>query len=358
MDEQAREQTYFSALTTEHFVMQSVASTTVSESSSRASLYLLTLSSSLVAIGFVAGTPDAFGPFVAAVLPVVFVLGIFTTVRLVDTGVENIQAQRTIARIRRRYAELTPDARVVFAQPTDDVSEEALAMIGVRPGRLLLLFTIASTVGAVNAVVAGIGSVLLVTWLIGAAATPLAVIVGVVVAIVMLGLVIAYQRRRYALMDAAEARRWGDGLDLAGRAPNPPARSIRWRSTRRLAAAAPPQPEFVDARDHKDGDERDEPEERDPAGGRRLISIEDELRRLRRERTEVDHRQEDRTARGEEDPEPRTHRPAPIQKQTTQDQGIDHQACREGIDVWRDRPADGVPPKKVVDVMAECQHEG
>jgi hypothetical protein len=93
-------------------------------------------------------------------------------------GVENIQAQRAIARNRRRYAELTPDARVVLAQPTDNISEEALAMIGVRPGRLLLPFTIASTVGAVNAVVAGIGSVLLITWLVGAAATPLAVATG------------------------------------------------------------------------------------------------------------------------------------------------------------------------------------
>jgi hypothetical protein len=210
MDEQAREQAYFAALTTEHFSMQSVASTTVSESSARASLYLLTLSSSLVAFGFVAGTPGAFGPFVAAVLPVVVLLGIFTTVRLVDTGVENIQAQRTIARIRRRYADLTPDARVMFGQATEDISGQALKMIGVRPGPLLLLFTVASMVGAVNAAVAGIGLVLLLVGPIGLA-NPLAVAVGLAVAITGLGLVIAYQRHRYALMDRADRAKWGDG---------------------------------------------------------------------------------------------------------------------------------------------------
>jgi hypothetical protein len=78
VDEQARDQAFFSALTTEHFVLQSVSSTTVSESSSRASLYLMALSSSLVAIGFAAQAPGAFAPFVAAVLPAVFILGLFT----------------------------------------------------------------------------------------------------------------------------------------------------------------------------------------------------------------------------------------------------------------------------------------
>lgn len=52
MDQQAREQAFMSALVTEHFAQQSAASATISESSSRASLYLLSLSSSLVALGF------------------------------------------------------------------------------------------------------------------------------------------------------------------------------------------------------------------------------------------------------------------------------------------------------------------
>ena len=86
MDEQARRTAFMSALVTEHFVLQSVASTTVGEAGSRASLYVFSLSSSLVAMGFTAET-DAFPTLVAAVLPALFVLGWFTVVRLVDTSV-------------------------------------------------------------------------------------------------------------------------------------------------------------------------------------------------------------------------------------------------------------------------------
>ena len=41
MDQQAREQAFMAALTTEHFALQSTASTTVSESGTRASLYVM-----------------------------------------------------------------------------------------------------------------------------------------------------------------------------------------------------------------------------------------------------------------------------------------------------------------------------
>jgi hypothetical protein len=82
---------FMSALVTEHFVLQSAASNTVSEAGARASLYMIALSSSLVALGFASQSPRALVPFAAAVLPAVFLLGLFTVVRLVDTGVENLQ---------------------------------------------------------------------------------------------------------------------------------------------------------------------------------------------------------------------------------------------------------------------------
>ena len=51
-----RSSAFFSALLTEQFVLQSVRGVTVSESSSRASFYMFTLSSALVAYGFLADT--------------------------------------------------------------------------------------------------------------------------------------------------------------------------------------------------------------------------------------------------------------------------------------------------------------
>jgi hypothetical protein len=55
------------------------------------SLYLFSLSSSLVALGFASRSPELFMPFVAIVLPAVFILGVFTAARLVDSNLEGIQ---------------------------------------------------------------------------------------------------------------------------------------------------------------------------------------------------------------------------------------------------------------------------
>jgi hypothetical protein len=59
-----------SALVTEHFVLQSVSSATISESGSRVSIYLSSLSSGLVAIGFASSSPHALAALAFTVLPV------------------------------------------------------------------------------------------------------------------------------------------------------------------------------------------------------------------------------------------------------------------------------------------------
>jgi hypothetical protein len=86
MNEKEPSAAFISALTTEHYVLQSAISANTSEVGTRASLYLFSLSSSLVALGFTSRSPDLFGPFVAIVLPALFILGLFTAVRLVDSN--------------------------------------------------------------------------------------------------------------------------------------------------------------------------------------------------------------------------------------------------------------------------------
>ena len=76
----------FNAMLTEHFVLQSVRGVTVSESSSRAALYMTTLSGALVAYGFLADT-NVEPAYLGVVLPIVFLLGVFTWERLVQTRV-------------------------------------------------------------------------------------------------------------------------------------------------------------------------------------------------------------------------------------------------------------------------------
>lgn len=111
MDDTERTQDLMSALVTEHFVQQSIAGTTVGESSSRASIYLGALSTSLVALGFTSTNQGAFSPHAATALPTLFILGCLTVVRLVDTSIENTIAVMRIQRIRRYYATLTPSAQ-------------------------------------------------------------------------------------------------------------------------------------------------------------------------------------------------------------------------------------------------------
>ena len=208
MDDQEKQAAFMSALVTEHFVLQSAASTTVSESAARASLYMFSLSSALVAMGFIADAPDAFKPFVATVLPGVFVLGWFTFVRLVDTTVENNRSLRAIARIRRYYRSLTPEASRYFAawDDTDDAASEALAMLGTRPSWSTVWFTTASMVGAINSLVGGVGIALVVSELAGSNA--LAIASGAVTATAFVAAVYTYQVRRYSAAAAADRLRF------------------------------------------------------------------------------------------------------------------------------------------------------
>jgi hypothetical protein len=210
MDEQARESAFMSALVTEHFVLQSAASTTVGEAGTRASLYLFSLSSTLVAMGFTAQVPTVFGPFTAVVLPSLFVLGWFTVIRLVDTTVENNQNLRGIARIRRYYRSLSPDAAMFFAswQGSDDDAAEALAMIGTKPRRATVMFTTASMVAAINSLVGGVGVALLTAELAGPRMHVPAILLGVVATAVCMTIAYWYQVHRYSAAAAADRERF------------------------------------------------------------------------------------------------------------------------------------------------------
>jgi hypothetical protein len=209
MDEQARQTAFMSALVTEHFVLQSVASTTVSEAGSRASLYVLSLSSSLVAMGFTADT-DAFPTLVAAVLPALFVLGWFTVVRLVDTSVGNYRVLEAIAHIRGFYRQLTPEAPYYFPawQGTDEEAAETLAMLGTQPRRSTVLFTTAGMVSAINSLVGGVGVALLTNEVLGDGTDVPAVVAGCGFGVACLAVASIYQVRRYQATAAEETRRW------------------------------------------------------------------------------------------------------------------------------------------------------
>jgi hypothetical protein len=179
-----------SALVTEHFVLQSAASATISESGSRVTIYLSSLSSGLVAIGFASSSGHSLAALAFTVLPTVFVLGCFTVVRLIDTSVANIVSLRRMERIRRYYASITPWAAEYFV-----ADESAAGNHGVRYSRWSFLFTMASMVILVNAVLGG-ATLALVANLAASAPLPLATALGVTGGLALLGLGLVYEHRR------------------------------------------------------------------------------------------------------------------------------------------------------------------
>jgi len=201
MDEPAQRTALLSALTTEHFVLQTATSTTYTEASARSSLYVMALSSSLVAMGFLSNSPDALMPFTATVLPALFLLGLFTVARLVETGLESMHYLVGIARIRGFYRTLGPDAEHYFASEHGRWPEVKSPALRLGPV-LAFLGTTASMIAVVNNAVAGAGIALMVHSASPSAPRWMVVALGVASALSLTGAFYAYQRWRFAEFDA------------------------------------------------------------------------------------------------------------------------------------------------------------
>jgi hypothetical protein len=199
MDDKERQAAFITVLTTEHFVLQTAANATVSEAAARASLYVFSLSSSLVAMGFASGSQEAFLPFAATILPALFLLGIFTVVRLVDTGIQNQRCLTGIARIRSYYRTLTPEAAVYFSAESGGWPESH-ASPSVWFGPLVAFFTTAaSMIAFINSIVAGAGVTLLASNLLGRDQIFFALLLGVATALILMAAFLAFQRWRYRI---------------------------------------------------------------------------------------------------------------------------------------------------------------
>jgi hypothetical protein len=199
MDDKERQAAFITVLTTEHFVLQTAANATVSEAAARASLYVFSLSSSLVAMGFASGSQEVFLPFAATILPALFLLGIFTVVRLVDTGIQNQRCLTGIARIRSYYRTLTPEAAVYFSAESGGWPESHPSP-SVWFGSLVAFFTTAaSMIAFINSIVAGAGVTLLANNLLGRDQIFFALLLGVATALILMAAFLAFQRWRYRI---------------------------------------------------------------------------------------------------------------------------------------------------------------
>jgi hypothetical protein len=183
-------------LTTEHFALQGGRGSTVSESGTRSALYVGAVSSGLVALGFVGqggDDRDTFNWFALVILPTLYLLGLFTFVRLVQSSIEDMFLGRAINRIRQYYFRIIGDDGGYVMLGAHDDPLGVLANSGsAHTSRWQLYFTLAMMIAVLNAVVGGSAMTLMISLL--GAPIGVAVTVGIITGIASIGLCHRWQR--------------------------------------------------------------------------------------------------------------------------------------------------------------------
>ena len=200
MDERSEEAALLTALVTEHFVLQTANNSTYAEAASRSTLYVMALSSALVATGFVAGSTNVLAPFVAIVLPAISLLGLFTVVRLVETSLESMHCLSAIASIRAHYRTLGPIAARYFTPESGRWPEARPPSLHLGPA-LAFFGTTASMIAVINNLVAGVGIALLTHFFSSDGRPWVDAIAGIAAALVLTWAFYAYQRWRFDEFD-------------------------------------------------------------------------------------------------------------------------------------------------------------
>ncbi len=145
-------------LTTEHFTLQGARSGTITESLGRSTIYLGSLSASLVTLALVlqgGRALDDFRLFALVILPALVFLGTVTFVRVVETGIEDAIYAQAINRIRHYYLELAGEDARYFALGGHDDMQGGLANMGLSPSPWRPFFSIASVIALINSMVVG-----------------------------------------------------------------------------------------------------------------------------------------------------------------------------------------------------------
>ena len=204
MNDRPDPQQLLTALTTEHFTLQGARSQTMSESSARASLYGFSVSSALVALGFLAQisqASDVFNVFALTVLPTLYLLGSVTFVRLVECGAEDFRYGMAINRVRSYYKELAGDRADLFLLSGHDDPQGVFANMGLMVENRTPLFAFSSAIAVVNGVVGGTAIAIALGALLGAS-LGLAALAGGIAAIAS---IVAWIRYADRLLDAHAA---------------------------------------------------------------------------------------------------------------------------------------------------------
>jgi hypothetical protein len=192
-------QQLLTALTTEHFGLAGARAQATGESSARAALYISSVSSTLVALGFIGQITevgDAFNVFALTALPTLYVLGLFTFIRTIESGVEDLMMGRAINRIRNYYIEIAGEKARYFMLSGHDDAMGVMQNMGVSLERRQQYFTAGTMIAVINSVVGG-GAVAIAVGALTSA--PLAICAGVggVIAAISLARLMRIENRMY-----------------------------------------------------------------------------------------------------------------------------------------------------------------
>jgi hypothetical protein len=140
-------------VTTEHFTLQGARSSTITESTGRASVFLGAVSGGLIALGLVATaakTGAAFYVFGLILLPTLAFVGLVTFHRVLQSGIADLQYARRIARLRDYYLDHAPELSGYLVNPAESLPAPGL---GIRLWQQFV--TVAGMVAGITAVLAG-----------------------------------------------------------------------------------------------------------------------------------------------------------------------------------------------------------
>jgi hypothetical protein len=113
-DSEQERQRMLQFLTTEHFVLQTARAATIQEANWRASLFLTSVSSAMLALAFIAQVTRMGAPFMLfclIVLPCLYFIGLVSFVRALQVAIEDMVHARGMARIRHYFIETAPAMR-------------------------------------------------------------------------------------------------------------------------------------------------------------------------------------------------------------------------------------------------------
>ncbi|MBO0790712.1 MAG: hypothetical protein J2P36_07155 [Ktedonobacteraceae bacterium] len=142
-------------MTTEHYTLQTGRSLVVSDTNGRASLFLSTVSSTLIALAFVGNISHlggAFFVFALVLFPSLLFLGLATFDTVLQSAIEEKISVRGINRIRHLYVEMAPQIQPYFLLPTHDDETHTFQ----RASWWQNFLTLAGIIAVINSILAGV----------------------------------------------------------------------------------------------------------------------------------------------------------------------------------------------------------